>query len=430
MTLLLLERRLQVAGHVLTHGTTSQKTRARWLLTARPEQVAPPGPWDVWLILAGRGWGKTRTGAEELADRARRHPNTRWAVVAPTYADARDTCVEGESGLLHALGDDVDIWNRSLGELLLVNGSRIKLFSADEPERLRGPQHHGAWCDELAAWRHKETWDQLQFGLRLGHHPQVIVTTTPRPTPLVRQLVDRAKADDGVVVRRGSTFDNAEHLAPAALAELRRRYEGTRLGRQELYAELLVDTPGALWTPDTFRRTDTFPDLQRLVVAVDPAVTSNEDSDESGIVAAGRHGDHAYILEDLSLRSDPTTVAHRVVDAYHDLAADRVAVEANNGGDWIPALINAIDPAVRVETVHATRGKQLRAQPVAGLYERGRVHHVGHFPQLEDQLCSWTPDDKDSPDRLDALVWAVTALFPELAGRAGRRRSIVTTEAA
>jgi phage terminase large subunit-like protein len=264
----------------------------------------------------------------------------------------------------------------------------------------------------------------------LGHRPQVIVTTTPRPTPLVRTLVDRAKAGDGVVVRRGSTFDNADHLAPAALAELRRRYEGTRLGRQELYAELLVDTPGALWTPDSFTRVDDFPDLQRLVVAVDPAVTSNEDSDESGIVAAGRHRDHAYILEDLSLRSDPTTVARRVVDAYHDLAADRVAVEANNGGDWIPALINAIDPAVRVETVHATRGKQLRAQPVAGLYEQGRVQHVGQFPALEDQLCSWTPDDKDSPDRLDALVWAVTALFPELAGRSGRRRSIVTPEAA
>jgi phage terminase large subunit-like protein len=427
VTATLLERRRTAVEAALEHGTLGQKLRARWLATARHGQVPPTTPWDVWLILAGRGWGKTRTGAEEIAERARRAPHTRWAVVAATYADARDTCVEGESGLLHALGADVDTWNRSLGELILTNGSRIKLFSADEPERLRGPQHHGAWCDELAAWRHPEAWDQLQFGLRLGRHPQTIVTTTPKPTPLVRQLIDRR--GDGVAVTTGSTFDNAANLAPAALEELRRRYEGTRLGRQELYAELLLDTPGALWTIEAFDRVDDFPDLQRLVIAVDPAVTSHEDSDESGIVAAGRAGDQAWVLEDLSMRADPTTVARRVVDAYHDLAADRVVVEDNNGADWIPALIAAVDPAVRVEKVHASRGKLLRAQPVAGLYEQGRVHHVGQLRELEDQMCSWTPDDTKSPDRLDAVVWALTALFPELAGTR-RRRGVVATGAA
>lgn len=430
MTTVLADRRLEVARLALEHGSPSQKARVRWLMTARPEQIAPSGDWDVWLILAGRGWGKTRTGAEEIAERARRIPRTRWAVVAPTYADARDTCVEGESGLLHALGPDLDTWNRSLGELILTNGSRIKLFSADEPERMRGPQHHGAWCDELAAWRHPEAWDQIQFGLRLGRHPQVVVTTTPRPTPLVRGLVERAGAGDGVVIRRGSTFDNADHLAPAALDELRRRYEGTRIGRQELYAELLLDTPGALWTMESFRRTEDFDDLQRVVIAVDPAVTSSETSDESGIVAAGRHGDTGYVLEDLSLRADPTTVARTVVDAYHELQADRVIVEANNGADWIPALIATVDPNVRVEKVHATRGKLLRAQPIAGLYEQGRVFHVGQHRDLEDQMCSWTPEDTKSPDRLDAVVWALTALFPELGEKRGRRRSIHIPEAA
>jgi phage terminase large subunit-like protein len=387
-------------------------------------------PWDVWLYLAGRGAGKTRSAAEWLAEQARKRPRTRWAVIAPTYADARDTCVEGESGLLGCLLGDVEVWNRSLGELVLRNGSRIKLFSADEPDRLRGPQHHGAWCDELAAWRHEDTWDQLQFGLRLGD-PQTVVTTTPRPTTLLRALVGRS---EGVIIRRGSTFDNADNLPAAALEELRRRYEGTRLGRQELYAELLLDVPGALWTlasfeGDGFRVPDVPNDLERLVVAIDPAVTSEETSDESGIVVAGRSGDRCFVLEDASMRADPHTVAATAVRLYHDLQADRIVVEDNNGADWIPALIRTVDPTVRVDKVHASRGKALRAQPVAGLYEQGRVHHVGHLSLLEDQMCSWTPESRTSPDRLDALVWAVTALHPELSG-SRRRRSIVVPEAA
>ena len=403
--------------------------------TARPEQQAPAGDWLVWLILAGRGYGKSRTGAEWVADQALAADGSRWAVVAATYADGRDTCIEGESGLLSVLRrrrpgfDWAKHWNRSLGELTLPNRAKVKLFTADEPDRLRGPQHHGAWCDELAAWRYPEAWDQLQFGLRLGERPRTVVTTTPKPLRLVRDLLDR----DTTVTVRGSTFDNAANLAPAALDELRRRYEGTRLGRQELYAEMLTDTPGALWTlaamdADGFRVGDT-PDLERVVVAIDPAVTSEETSDESGIVVAGRSGDRTFVLEDLSLRADPHTVATAAVRAYHELQADRIVVEANNGADWIPALIRTVDPAVKVDKVHATRGKSLRAQPVAGLYEQGRVHHVGHLPVLEEQMCTWTPESRTSPDRLDALVWAVTALHPELSG-AKRRRSIVVPEAA
>lgn len=436
MTATLTEPRLRIVRQAIEHGTPAQKARARWLATARPEQLPPmTTPFDVWLYLAGRGAGKTRSAAEWLAEKARRNRRTRWAIVAATYSDARDTCVEGDSGLLRVLApEEVDTWNRSLGELILVNGARIKLFSADEPDRLRGPQHHGAWCDELASWRKPDAWDQLQFGLRLGQQPQTVVTTTPRPLRLIRDLVDRATTGDGVVLRRGSTFDNADNLAPAALAELRRRYEGTRLGRQELYAELLLDVPGALWNVASFdatgfRLSDAPDDLERVVVAIDPAVSSTEHSDESGIVVAGRTRDRAYVLEDVSLRADPHTVASTAVRIFHELAADRIVVEANNGGDWLPALIATVDRDVKVDTVHATRGKALRAQPIAGLYEQGRVHHIGLLPALEEQMCSWTPESKDSPDRLDAMVWALTALHPELAG-GRRRRSVVVPEAA
>lgn len=385
-----------------------------WPSHARPHQLPPEGDWLVWLILAGRGWGKTRTGSEWLKEAALSVPQSRWAVVAPTFSDCRDTCVEGESGLLAVLPPDrVKQWNRSLGELTLANGARVKCFSADEPERLRGPQHHGAWCDEPASWRYREAWDQLQFGLRLGTHPRTVVTGTPKPIPLIRDLVKR----DDVVVTRGSTFDNRENLAPAMLAELEHRYAGTRLGRQELYAELLEDTPGALWNLsaiDSLRvpDIDEVPDLREVVVAVDPAVTSGEDADETGIVAAGTDYDgHGHVLEDHSGRYTPEQAMRLVVDTYHALQADAVVVEANNGGDYLPAMIHSIDRTVRVETVTATRGKALRAQPVAALYEQGRVHHVGMFPDLEDQMTAWTPDDKTSPDRLDALVWAFTRLM-------------------
>lgn len=411
------------------------KVLLAWFPTGRPEQK--PDPADDWLVhayVAGRGAGKTRAGAEWVAEQAIAHPGARIAVVARTFADVRDTCIEGQSGLLHVLRrrlpgvDWGKAWNRTLLELNLPNGSRIKGFSADEPERLRGPQHHFAWCDELAAWRYADAWDQLQFGLRLGDHPRSFVTTTPKPTSVVRRLRDRAQRGDGVAWVGGSTFDNADNLSAVALAELRATYEGTRLGRQELYGELLLDTPGALWSIDTIAaaRVTHAPALQRVVVAVDPAVTAGDDSDSTGIVAAGLGYDgHVYVLADRTLVASPDTWARRAVELYDELAGDRIVAEVNNGGDLVGTVLRTVDPSVPVRQVHASRGKRVRAEPVAALYEQGRVHHVGGFTDLEDQMTTWTPESPDSPDRLDALVWAVTDLVIEHGKR--RRRSIVAS---
>lgn len=401
---------------------------------SRPEQAAPAGDWSTWLIQSGRGWGKTRTGAEWLAEGALTQPATRWAIVAPTFTDGRDTCIEGESGLLSVLRRRRptvrwdDHWNRSLGELVLPNASRVKLFTSEKPDGLRGPQHHGAWCDEAAAWRNaKDTWDMLQFGLRLGASPRAVVTTTPKPVKLVRTLV----ADPTTVITRGSTFDNARNLAPSQLERLRTLYEGTRLGRQELYGELLTDTPGALWTVGMIddARVERAPAMQRVVVAIDPAVTSGEDSDSTGIVAAGVGVDgHLYVLHDRTCRESPERWARRAVDLYDEVEGDRIVAEVNNGGDLVEAVLRTVDPSVPVRKVHASRGKRMRAEPVAALYEQGRVHHVGGLPELEDQMTTWTPDSADSPDRLDALVWALTDLAVEPANR--RRRTILDVSAA
>jgi phage terminase large subunit-like protein len=361
--------------------------------------------------LAGRGAGKTRTAAEWLAWKAISNEGTRWAIVAPTHADARDTCVEGESGILNILKEYgvLKDYNRSISEIFLTNRSRIKLFSGEEPDRLRGPQFHGGWFDELAAFKRADAWDQYQFGARLGQHPQTIITTTPRPTKLIKDLVDR----EGVKVVRGSTFDNAKNLAASALAELKLRYENTRLGRQELYGEILDTVEGALWTREMIERarvTD-IPPLIRIVVAIDPAVTNNADSDETGIVAAGITSDnHYYVLSDKSLRASPDAWARQAVNLYHDLGADKIIAETNNGGDMVTLLIKQVDASAPVKKVVATRGKQLRAEPISSLYEQGRVHHHGYFAELETQMCEWTPISNESPDRLDALVWAITEL--------------------
>lgn len=394
--------------------------RSDWLATARPEQIAPDGDWLTWVILAGRGWGKTRTGAEDAAWAGMANPGWRIAVVAPTSADARDTCIEGDSGLINVLPRDaVQTWNRSLGELILVNGTRYKTFSADEPERLRGPQHHRAWADELAAWRYPEAWDQLMFGLRLGDHPQAVVTTTPKPTPLVKALV-AAKTSH---LTRGSTFDNAANLAPSALAMLREKYEGTRLGRQELEAEILGDLPGALWSLanlDAYRLREA-PEMGRIVVAVDPAVTATEASDEHGIIVAGIADKRGIVLEDASLAGSPNEWAKRAVSLYRSWNADAIVIEVNQGGDMVAHTIRTIDPNVKIKEVRASRGKHVRAEPIAALYEQGRVAHVGSFPALESQMTQMTTsgfEGAGSPDRVDALVWAMTDLFPAMTQRA------------
>lgn len=379
---------------------------------ARVEQLPTSDKsWTTWLYLAGRGAGKTRTAAEWLAYQASSNPRTRWAIAAPTYGDVRDTCAEGESGIVRVLQEygTLKDYNRSIGEIFLTNGSRIKLFSGEEPDRFRGPQFHGGWFDELAAFKYPDAWDQYQFGLRLGEFPQTIVTTTPRPTKLIKDLITR----DGVQVQRGSTFDNAKNLAASALAELKLRYENTRLGRQELYGEILDNVEGALWTREMIEtaRVDSAPPLVRVVVAIDPAVTSAATSDETGIVAAGigNNGDY-YILDDKSLRASPDAWARQAVMLYHEYKADKIIAETNNGGDMVIMLLKQVDASVPTKKVTATRGKQLRAEPISSLYEQGRVHHVGYFADLEVQMCEWTPLSNESPDRLDALVWALTEL--------------------
>jgi len=372
------------------------------------------------LALAGRGFGKTRMAAEWLAFQAIVQPKTRWAIVAPTFSDARDTCAEGVSGIVTVLREygALKDYNRSIGEIILTNGSRIKLFSGEEPNRLRGPQFHGGWFDELASFKYPDAWDQYQFALRLGDHPQTIVTTTPRPTKLIRALTKR----EGVNVVRGSTFDNAANLAETALTELRIRYEGTRLGRQELYGEIIDDVEGALWTQSLIEehRVREVPHLIRVVVAVDPAVTSGDQSDETGIVVVGVTGDgHYYVLEDLTCRATPDGWARVAVEAYQRHKADRIVGETNNGGDMIESLLRQVDRTISYRKVTATRGKIVRAEPIASIYEQGRGHHVGIFPELEDQMCNYTIQADFSPDRMDAMVWAMTELMDGVSSMIG-----------
>ena len=390
-------------------------SRWKWKVEqARAEQLPPQGNWKTWLYMAGRGAGKTRTAAEWLAWEAIQAPMTRWAIVAPTFGDARDTCAEGQSGILGVLRRYrmLKTWNRNNGEIILNNGSRIKLFSADEPERFRGPQHHGAWCDELASYRYSDSWDQLQFGLRLGEHPRVIVTTTPKPTPLIRALAGRT--DGSVVVTRGSTFDNAANLAPAALLELQARYNGTRLGRQELYGEILEDVEGALWTKGMIERArlPKAPPMARIVVSIDPAVTNTDESDETGIIVCGSDASgHGYVLGDYSFRGSPLDWASKAVAVFDEHKADSILVEVNQGGDMVSAVLKQVRLGLPIREIRAHVGKRLRAEPVAAMYEQGRIHHIGEYPLLEDQMTIWTPQDAKSPDRIDALVQAFSDLL-------------------
>lgn len=345
------------------------------------------------------------------------HPGERIALIAATYADARDTMVEGDSGVLRCLPSAmVQTWNRSLGELILANGARYKVFAATEPERLRGPQHHRAYCDELAAWQYSETWDQMLFGLRLGEHPRVIIATTPRPTPLLRRIV----ADKHTVITRGSTFDNAANLATPTLDQLRAKYAGTRLGRQELNAEILEDVEHALWSRDMIdaaRKHVAVPDMARVVVAVDPSGARNEadeKSDSIGIVVAGKGVDgRLYVLADRTCRMSPDGWGRRAVEAYREFKADRIIAERNYGGAMVEHVIRTIDRDVSYREVVASRGKIARAEPVAAIYEQGRVTHCMGVEALEDQMCQMTSDGfmgDGSPDRVDALVWALSEL--------------------
>jgi phage terminase large subunit-like protein len=332
--------------------------------------------------------------------------------VARTAADARDVLVEGESGLLAVCpSSDRPLYEPSKRRVTWPNGAIATTYSADEPDLLRGPQHDSAVCDELAAWQYPdETWSNLQFGLRLGDKPQSLVTTTPRPIKLLSQLI----AMPTTVVTRGSTFDNEANLPASALAEFRARYEGTRIGRQELHGEILDDVPGSCWSRPMIdgARVARAPDLSRVVVAIDPAVTSGTDSDETGIVVAGKGTDgQYYVLADRSCRMSPHGWATRAVTAFGEFGADRIVAETNNGGEMVELTIRTVNNSISYTGVHASRGKRVRAEPIAALYEQGKVHHVGSLPELEDQMCSFLPEGNDgSPDRVDALVWGLTFL--------------------
>ncbi len=387
----------------------------------RPPAVARGGgDWTTWLLIGGRGAGKTRAGAEwirqvALAPRVEGESERRIALVGETAADVREVMIEGISGLLgiHPRADR-PAWQPSRRRLEWKNGTVAQAFSAEDPESLRGPQFSAAWADELAKWRHAEaTFDMLQFGLRLGARPRQVITTTPRPTALLKRLMK----DPAAAVTRAGTSVNALHLAPVFVDTILARYAGTRLGRQEINGELIEDRPDALWSRaliESCRVPEAAP-LRRIVVAVDPPVSSGETADACGLVAAGRAENGVlYVIADETVRGlSPAGWAAKAIALWRRLCADALVVEVNQGGDMVRAVIGEADRSVPVVAVRARRGKWLRAEPVAALYEQGRVKHAGTFPALEDEMCDFGIDGLSSgrsPDRLDALVWALTAL--------------------
>ena len=388
-----------------------------WRFWARPEQVAPDGDWLTWVINAGRGFGKTRAGSEwvrEQVDAGRQ----RIALIGETYKDLVEVMVYGDSGIASVFPDHQKpkiVANPNV-QITFHTGAVALGYNATQPDQLRGPQFDAAWCDELAKWKKaRETWDMLQFGLRLGERPKVLVTTTPRPIPVLREIMARKNT----IVTTGSTFDNAANLASSFIEEIRDRYEGTRLGRQELFAEVLDDLVGALFTREMFEnhRVKVVPEMQRIVVAVDPSGTAgaSDDGDSIGIVVAGKGVDgRGYVLADRTCKLSPDGWGRRAVAAYHEFSADRIVAERNFGGAMVQHVIRTIDPKVSYKEVTASRGKVMRAEPIAALYEQGKVSHLGGLEALEDQCCLIGPDGyigEGSPDRVDALVWALSELM-------------------
>ena len=400
-----------------------------WEFWARPNQLEPEGNhWNTWMVNAGRGFGKTRSGVEWVRENVKRGIK-RIAAVASTNSDIERVMVKGESGFLSVCwkGDKtyagkkmgLPEWSPTKRTLTWENGAQVQFFSAEEPERLRGPQFELAWCDETAAWnKDVDTWSMLQFCMRLGRHPRIMVTTTPKPTKLIRQILK----DPKTVVTTGSTFDNASNLADTYLTAVKEQYEGTRLGRQELYAEVLEEAQGALWTTDMLDsctiKHEALPDLTRIVVALDPAVTANKESDMTGIVVAGIDVNGiCYVLGDYTDRLSPQGWASKAIQLYHHYEADRIVAEVNQGGDMVKTTIHGEDETVPYKAVRASKGKYARAEPISALYERGLVKHVSNPPdgaslnELETQMRTWEPlGSIGSPDRLDAMVWALTDL--------------------
>ncbi|MFT4793262.1 MAG: phage terminase large subunit-like protein [Paracoccaceae bacterium] len=389
----------------------------------RGHQLPPPGNWRTWLLMGGRGAGKTRAGSEwirsivEGATPLGPGSHGRIALVAETLDQGREVMIEGPSGIRAVSPPDRrPKWEATRKRLVWPNGAEARLFSAHDPEGLRGPQFDAAWADELAKWRKaKPVWQMLQFGLRLGRRPRQMVTTTPRRMPLLAELMQAP----GTVISRAPTEANRANLSPDFIAEMEREFGGTALGRQELLGEFLSEEPGALWTRDCIetKRVRDVPELERIVVAVDPPVTGHEGSDECGIVVAGVRSEGAqrvaYVLADRSVQGvRPEAWAAAAIAAYREFQADKLVAEVNQGGDMVESVLRQVDPSVSYGSVRASRGKAARAEPVSALYERGLVRHVGALAELEDQMCAFTGDRKGgSPDRVDALVWAIWELM-------------------
>ncbi len=389
-----------------------------WIFWARKDQLPPLGDWLVWLIRGGRGSGKTRPAAEWVRHHAENKTAQRIALVADIAGDARDVMVMGESGIM-AVSDPrfMPIYEPSKRLVTWPNGVIATCYAAESPEVLRGPQHDAAWCDEPAKWKNLRktdneggtAWDNLMLGLRHGSNPQCVCSTTPRA---IKWYIDLLK-NPSTVTTGSSTYANRANLSPKWFEQVIAKYEGTRLGRQEIHAELLGETEGALWERKTIEdlRVTSFPELVRIVVAMDPATTSGENADEVGIIVAGIDKDGiGYVLDDLSLRASPMVWAKQGIAAYHKNKADKIVAEANNGGDLIETVLRTVEKNIPYSKVHASRGKITRAEPVAALYEQKRVHHVGQLAQLEDEMSTWVPG-MDSPNRMDALVWALTELM-------------------
>lgn len=389
-----------------------------WELYARDDQKLPredaiEGGWFVWLILAGRGFGKTRTGVEAVKEWAKHNQFVNLA--GATSDDVRDIMIEGESGILAHCPKSERPWYRpSKRRLDWPNGARSLLFTGEEPDRARGKQSEKLWADELASWKYPETWDQLMLGLRLGKNPQAVATTTPRPIPLIKALL----ASPTTVVTRGSTYANKANLSEKFISQIITKYLGTRLGRQEIDAEVLDENPNALWSLANIEanRILQMPELARAVIGIDPAATSSEEADDTGIVGAGRDNQsppHFYVFHAHAAHDKPLGWARKAVNTYHEFEADRIVGEINNGGEMVEATIRQVDENVSYKAVHATRGKAIRAEPVSALYEQNRVHHVGFWPKLEDEMVQFDPalgTNQRSPNLMDALVWAITDL--------------------
>ena len=388
-----------------------------WRLWARPNQLPPPGDWLTWFLMMGRGAGKTRTGAEFIKERVDSGEGRRIAFLGRAPGDVRDTMVEGESGILSVFPrHQRPIWEPTKRRITFHTGATVTTFSNKNPEQLRGPQFDTAWVDELGTFATAEAFDNLQLALRLGR-PRQVVTTTPRPIRVIRDLVK----DPDTVVVRGSSYENRANLSKVFWRQVIRRYVGTRRGQQEIQGILLDDVPGALWTRDLIKYRSELPEMKRILVGVDPSVSSSEGAAECGIVGGGEGVDgNYYVMADRSKRASPAGWAKRVVATFDGLGADRVIGEVNNGGEMVELTLRAIDRNIPFKAVHASVGKKARAEPISALYEQGKVFHVQPFEDLEDQLCTWVPDEGPSPDRLDALVWMLSELSGRRVGRADR----------